>query len=226
MKNLYIRETATILPVDQMPRERLVKFGVQTLSDEDLIAILIGSGNKFMGVRKIAAAVLNLLDKTNTQPQPEQLLSLSGMGTAKATLILAALEFSRRRFSPRHRKILLPKDILPCVEHYADRMQECFLCASLNGAHELINVRVVSVGLVNKALVHPREVFADPLADRAAAVMIAHNHPSGNCNPSMEDRDVTEKLKDAAGVLGIGFLDHVIFVKGGAYYSFLEHREL
>ena len=81
------------------------------------------------------------------------------------------------------------------------------------------------MGLVNRALVHPREVFADPLADRAAAVIIAHNHPSGNLEPSVEDRQVTSRLKAAADILGIGFLDHIIFAREG-YFSFLENNEL
>jgi DNA repair protein RadC len=228
MKDYYLvmEQKVSLLPNKQRPREKLIQFGVQALSDQELVAILIGSGNKFRGVERIAASVLALLDRTNAEVRPETLIALPGMGTAKATLILAALEFSRRRLCPGYRKIVTPSDILPLIDHYADRKQECFLCASLNGAHEIIALRVVSVGLVNKALVHPREVFADPLADRAAAVIMAHNHPSGNILPSGEDRDVTARIKDAAKVLGIGFLDHVIFAKGGAYYSFLEHGEL
>jgi DNA repair protein RadC len=227
MKDYYVMEQkVSLLPSEQRPREKLIKFGVQALSDQELVAILIGSGNKFQGVERIAASVLALLDRTNADVRPETLIALPGMGMAKATLILAALEFSRRKLCPEHRKIITPRDILPLIDHYADRKQECFLCASLNGAHEIIALRVVSVGLVNKALVHPREVFADPLADRAAAVIMAHNHPSGNILPSGEDRDVTAKIKSAAKVLGIGFLDHVIFTKGGRYYSFLEHGEL
>jgi DNA repair protein RadC len=226
MKQLFVMEKVSLLPAEQRPREKLFKYGVSALSDQELIAILIGSGNKSLGVEKIAATVLELLDKTNAELLPEALLSLPGVGSAKATLILAALEFARRTLYPEHRKIIFPADVLPLINHYADRKQEYFLCISLNGAHEVIASRVVTVGLVNRALVHPREVFADALCDRAAAVMVAHNHPSGNCLPSGEDREVTAKIRDAAKVLGIGLLDHVIFTKGGAYYSFLEHKEL
>ncbi|MDR1931230.1 MAG: DNA repair protein RadC [Spirochaetales bacterium] len=225
MKHLFVMEKMSALPAEQRPRERLITFGVKSLSDQELLAILIGSGNKSGGVQRIAASVLDLLDRTNADLTPEALTALPGVGTAKATLILAALEFSRRRLCPAHRKIAFPKDILPLIDHFADRNQEYFLCASLNGAHEVIACRVVSVGLVNKALVHPREVFADPLSDRAAAVIIAHNHPSGNFNPSGEDRDITVKIRNAAKVLGIHLLDHIIFGRGG-YYSFLENGEL
>jgi DNA repair protein RadC len=111
--------------------------------------------------------------------------------------------------------------VLPLIRHFADRKQEHFICVSLNGANEIIATRVVSVGLVNKTQVHPREVFADPITDRASAVIVAHNHPSGSLEPSKEDIDITARLKSAGEILGIRLLDHVIFNSKG-YYSFLE----
>lgn len=213
------------MPLEERPREKIIDRGVASLSDPELLAVLIGSGIKNSGVEKITAAVLDLVDKQNGRVTPEKLISITGIGKAKAALILAALEFSRRRLCPDRIRIGFPKDVLPLITHYADRKQEHFLCLSLNGAHEVISVRVVSVGLVNRALVHPREVFADPLSDRAAAVVIAHNHPSGNLEPSAEDRTVTKKLQNAADILGINFLDHIIFSRLG-YYSFLEKGEL
>jgi DNA repair protein RadC len=222
---LSVMEKISSLPAAERPREKLVSRGVSALSDRELVAILIGSGTRRSGVEQITGEVLDLLDRSNGIILPETLTALAGIGTAKATLILAALEFSRRRLCPGRRKIGFPRDVLPLIDHYTDRKQEHFLCISLNGAHEVIAVRVVSIGLVNRALVHPREVFADPLSDRAAAVVIAHNHPSGNLEPSSEDRMVTEKIKASAEILGIGFLDHIIFGKDG-YYSFLERGEL
>jgi DNA repair protein RadC len=100
-----------------------------------------------------------------------------------------------------------------------------FLCISINGANEVITTRVVTVGLVNRSQVHPREVFADPITDRAATIIIAHNHPSGDLIPSKEDTEVTRQLKAAGETLGIKLLDHIIFNNKG-YYSFLEHNEL
>lgn len=97
------------------------------------------------------------------------------VGDAKATLILAAIEFARRRIKPEGAKIATPVDLLPHVRHYADRKQEHFICASVNGANEIINIRVVSIGLVDRAPVHPREVFADALMDRASGVIVAHS---------------------------------------------------
>jgi DNA repair protein RadC len=222
---LYVMEKIADRPPEERPREKIIDKGVSSLSDSELLSVLIGSGTKDTGVEKITAAVLDMIDKQNGLITPEKLTSIKGIGTAKATLILAALEFSRRRLCPDRIRIGFPKDILPLITHYADRKQEHFLCISLNGAHEVISVRVVSVGLVNRALVHPREVYADPLSDRAAAVILAHNHPSGNLEPSTEDRTVTKKLQGAADILGINFLDHIIFGRTG-YYSFLEKGEL
>ncbi|MFZ4437077.1 MAG: JAB domain-containing protein [Syntrophales bacterium] len=103
--------------------------------------------------------------------------------------------------------------------------REHFLCVSINGANEVMNIRVVTIGLVNKSQVHPREVFAEVIAERASAVIIAHNHPNGELKPSNEDIAVTKTIKEAASVLGIGLLDHIIFNSTG-YYSFVENNEL
>jgi len=99
------------------------------------------------------------------------------------------------------------------------------LSISINGANEVINTRVVTIGLVNQSQIHPREIFADVILDRASAVIIAHNHPSGSLKPSKEDISITEKIKAAGQLLGINLLDHIIFSKKG-YYSFLENNAL
>ena len=115
-------------------------------------------------------------------------------------------------------------DVLTLIQHMADRKQEHFLCISLNGAYEVIAVRTVSVGLVNKTQVHPREVFADPITDRATAIIVAHNHPTGNLTPSKDDIVITRQLKSAGETLGIKLLDHIIFSHKG-YYSLMENGE-
>ena len=114
---------------------------------------------------------------------------------------------------------------MPLVSHLADRKQEHFICISLNGAHEVIASRVITIGLVNATQVHPREVFCDPICDRASAVIVAHNHPSGQLEPSNADRLVTKNLKEAGELLGIRLLDHVIFSSAG-FYSFADKAEL
>jgi DNA repair protein RadC len=111
------------------------------------------------------------------------------------------------------------------VRHYADRKQECFISLSLNGAHEVLAVRIVTIGLVNKTIVHPREVFADLIQDRAAAFCVAHNHPSGQLESSPEDAEITERLQAAARIIGLYFLDHIIFSQT-SYWSFVENGKL
>ena len=213
------------LPDDLKPRELLFARGAEYLSNRQLLQIVLGSGTKDRGVHLLAQDVLAVLDSPGDSFTPEGLLGIQGLGDAKRALLCAAFELARRRLCPTRRRIGKPADILPIVVHFADRKQEHFLSVSLNGAHEVIGLRVVSVGLVNRTLVHPREVFADPLADRAAAVVAAHNHPSGNVEPSSEDREITDRLYRAGEVLGIPLLDHVIFGRRG-YYSFLEAGEL
>ena len=219
--DMEVREMA----VEERPREKLFTNGVKYLTDRELLSIIIGSGIKGKGVSSLSDEVLKILDSGNYSVEMETLTSVAGMGRAKTALLSAAVEFSRRILVPEKNRISSPSDIYPVIKHYANRRQETFLSVSLNGAHEVIRIRVVSIGLVNRTLVHPREVFADPLADRAAAVICAHNHPSGNTDPSPDDREVTDILKKAGKILGIELLDHIIFSEAG-FYSFLEKGEI
>ncbi|MBU4261701.1 MAG: DNA repair protein RadC [Proteobacteria bacterium] len=215
----------TDLPKHDRPREKMQSKGAAALNDAELVAILLGSGIKGHDVMTVAKRIVRLVDDQHGKPDLADLQRLEGVGPAKATLIAAALEFARRRIRPEGLKIRTPVDALPLIRHYGDRKQEYFLCISLNGAHEVITTRVVSVGLVNTTQVHPREVFADPITDRASAVILAHNHPSGNLTPSKEDLQITRQLKEAGETLGIAVLDHIIFSRQG-HYSFLENGEL
>ena len=213
------------IPKQDRPREKLQEKGAEALSDLELMAILLGSGTKGHDVMTVAERILKVLDAHNEKLNIDELKKIEGVGPAKATLIAAALEFARRRIRPEGLKISFPADVLPLIANYADRKQEHFICVSINGANEVITSRVVSVGLVNKTQVHPREVFADPITDRAAAIIVAHNHPSGSLLPSKEDIEVTKQLKTAGETLGIRLIDHVIF-NHKEYYSFLEKGAL
>lgn len=213
------------LPLELRPREKLMANGVAYLSDIELMAVLLGSGIKGKGVFDLAAEIVHKVDAEGYRISIENLMKIEGLGAAKATTLAASFEFARRQIMPTTRRIRVPQDILPAIAHYADRPQEYFICASLNGTHEITCTRVVSIGLVNRTMVHPREVFADPLKDRAAAIICAHNHPSGNTDPSPEDADVTEMIKQAGKILGIELLDHVIFSTKG-FYSFAENNKL
>ncbi len=213
------------LPLAERPRERLQAVGAKALSDIELLSVMLGRGVKGKEVQEVAAEVLHVIDTAKEENSLTSLSEISGIGLAKATQLVAGLEFSRRRIRPEGVRISSPADILPLLSHYTDRKQEHFIVISLNGAHEVIATRCVSVGLVDSAPVHPREVFADPIVDRAAAVIFAHNHPSGNHAPSEQDIQVTTGLKAAAETLKMRVLDHIIFSKRG-YYSFSENGRL
>jgi len=209
------------LPKAQRPRERLLGSGPESLSDQDLLAVILSAGIKGKNVWQLSGELLERLDASRSIPRADQLSRMSGLGEAKACAVSALLEFGRRRWGPCGVRIQHPEDAFALVRHYADRRQERFICLSLNGAHEVLAVRVVTIGLVNRTVVHPREVFSDPLTDRASAVIVAHNHPSGRLEPSEEDREITDRLKAAADILGITLLDHLIFSES-AYFSFSQ----
>lgn len=213
------------IPQHDRPREKLLRKGAAALSDQELLAVLLGKGTPGMDVMKLAGKLARVIDEKGLTVRAEDLIEHEGVGEAKATLILAAIEFARRRIKPEGAKIATPADLLPHVRHYADRKQEHFLVASINGANEVLNIRVVSIGLIDRTPVHPREVFADVLSDRASAIIVAHNHPAGSLEPSAADVAVTAQLKAAGSVVGIALLDHIIFNRRG-FYSFLESGRL
>jgi DNA repair protein RadC len=215
-------KTIKEIPEHERPREKLIRRGTQTLSDQELLAIILGKGTRQHDVLWLARKVVQIIDKKGLNLTIDDLISIEGIGTAKATLITAAFEFVRRRVKPMGLKISRPSDALPLIQHYGDRAQEHFLCISLNGANEVMQVRVVTIGLVNQSHVHPREVFSDVIVERASAIIMAHNHPSGRVEPSREDTEVTQRIKVAGDLLGIELLDHIVFTQD-KYYSFAEH---
>jgi DNA repair protein RadC len=203
------------IPYFDRPREKLAAKGPEALSDPELLAILIGRGVKGKDVFQVANAILRKLDKDKEKIDINSLVSIEGIGLAKACQILASFEFTRRRLLKESLIIKKAEDILPLISYIAYKKQEYFLCVSLNGANEVIGNRVVTVGLLNTNQVHPREVFVDAISDRAASVILAHNHPSGILKPSSDDIAVTNQLVNAGEILGIPVLDHIIITKNG-----------
>ena len=213
------------IPEHDRPREKLLAKGAAALKDHELLAILLAKGTTKIDVMTLAQNLIPVIDDKGLSLKVEDIEHLEGMGSVKAMVVIAAIEFARRRIKPEGAKIETPADLLPHVRHYADRKQEHFLCATINGANEILNIRVVSIGLIDRSPVHPREVFADALADRASAIIVAHNHPSGGLEPSPNDIDITMQLKSAGVIVGIDLLDHIIFNRSG-YFSFLEEGKL
>lgn len=122
-------------------------------------------------------------------------------------------------------QVSYPSDLLKCLKRYQDLDQEHFIVVTLNGAHNVIGVRLITIGILNRTLIHPREIFKVGIKDNAASIILVHNHPSGNLEPSTEDIDVTKRLVDAGEIIGIKILDHMIIGKGD-YYSFQENCKL
>lgn len=203
------------LPDADRPREKLVRRGAGCLSDVELLAVLLGSGTRRTSVLDLASKVLRALGGRLDPDSLERLQAIAGVGAAKACQIEAALELARRHLAKGRHVIREASDALPYVQSIRGKRQEHFVCISLNGAHEVIESRTVTVGLLDTNQVHPREVFSDPLTDRAAAVLVAHNHPSGTLEPSGEDLALSRRLVKAGELLGIPVLDHLIVTDDG-----------
>jgi DNA repair protein RadC len=199
---------------DLRPREKLQAKGAQSLSDYELLMAIIGSGNKQADVSKIARDTLKLMRRHGADVNYDQLSAITGMGVAKITEILAALELSKRYLLKSDQPIIdSPEKAVAQLVDIRDKKQEYFVCLTLDGANRLIAKRIITIGTLTSSLVHPREVFADSLTDRAASIIVAHNHPSGSLTPSDADVQVTERLQEAAKLLGIILADHIIITK-------------
>jgi len=203
------------------PREKLITKGVSALQDYELVAILLGTGVKGKDVFKLSREIVKLLEKEFDSLSLEKLLDIHGLGSAKASQLISAIELSRRYLIKAHRKITSAKEVYEELQGYKNKQQEYFLALYLDGANHLCETKVITIGTLNQSLVHPREVFAPALEKRCASIIVAHNHPSGILFPSHEDLEVTNRLKESATLLGIELLDHVIFTKD----SFLSLRD-
>src|SRR2546421_3762878 len=214
-------KTIKDMPEHSRPREKLRENGAAAPTDEELVAAILGMGTAWINVRTISRQVAGLIGEHREALTLDHLLSVPGIGLAKGGQILSAFELARRHLMKETVKIECAEDLLPLLADIRTKAQEHFVCITLNGANELIEKRIVTIGLLDRSLVHPRDVYADVLTDRAAAVIFAHNHPSGDVQPSEADFKTQDQLVQAAKILGIRVLDHVIVSKKG-YFSFQE----
>jgi DNA repair protein RadC len=221
---LRIRE----LPRSERPRERLVDFGASTLSSAELLAILLGSGGSGRSAIQVGQSVLSEAGGALRWIARQPVAALTtgpGVGLARAVTIHASLELGRRMAAEGREDgapLRSPRDV---AEYFAPRMEDLpveeFHVAVLDAQHRLERDITVTRGILNSSLVHPREVFREAIAERAAAVILVHNHPSGDPSPSVDDRAVTEQLVAAGRLLDIPVHDHVIIGRG-RYTSFAE----
>lgn len=215
------------LPESERPRERLFRYGVESLSNSELLAIILRSGSKKENILNLSGRIikenggLNGLLNSNL----EDFMSLHGIGKAKAAQLIALVEISKRFKSYKdgnEYKISSPKDAVELVmEEMRGLKQEHLKVIMLNTKNVVIFIKDVSVGSLNSSIVHPREVFCDAIRKSSAAIVICHNHPSGDPTPSKEDINITYRLKECGKLLGIDLLDHLI-IGNGKYISLKE----
>jgi DNA repair protein RadC len=210
------------VPLFDRPREKMIKKGPKALSNLELIAAVLGLGSSGRDVYELAWEIVKLAEKNFNNLSIDKLKSIEGIGTAKACQVMAAIEFSRRFLLHPPIVIGTDKDVIPLIAEIADRKQEFFLTLTIDGANHLIEKRTVAIGTVNQSLVHPREIFADAVSDRAAGIILVHNHPSGDHSPSVEDYKVTDRMAAAGNLMGISVVDHIIISRNG-YYSFQKN---
>jgi DNA repair protein RadC len=206
---------------DDKPREKLLNKGVQALKNDELLAVLLGSGVQGKDVRKLAKEIIALMDSDFDKLSLRTLCDIHGLGIAKASQILASVELSKRYLIRSNKRITSAQEVYEELKEFSTKKQEHFLSITLDGASHIINTRTVFIGTLNQSMVHPREVFADAIADRAAGIIIAHNHPSGTLEASRADIQITQRLKEVSKLVGIELLDHVILAKNG-FYSFSD----
>jgi DNA repair protein RadC len=197
---------------EDRPREKLLTRGVNVLTSQELLQVIVGSGVKGADVVTISNQLVELLEKSNGKLTLKDVDSIKGVSTATAAKLLASLEVASR-FTKNGTKIRNLDDIAMILSDIRNKKQEHFVLLTLDGADRLIDRHVVSIGTVNAGLIHPRDVFMRALDDNAASIIVAHNHPGDSLEASPADIDVTERLRNAGKLLGIGLQSHVIVTR-------------
>lgn len=198
----------------EMPRERLERYGLPKLTDYELLAIVLGSGIQGTNVVQLAKKIVKVVEQVGLENLTlKDLMAIKGLGQVKAMQVISALEFGRRQFVKVPEIIITTEKVFELCTDIRTSKKEHFVAFYLDSRKALIAREVISVGTLNFSVVHPREVFEPALRHSAAAFIVAHNHPSGDPTPSPEDIAVTKRLKDAADLLGVHLLDHVIVTR-------------
>ncbi|MEO7427221.1 MAG: DNA repair protein RadC [Fibrobacteria bacterium] len=215
-------QTLKDLSPSEWPREKLIDSGPDSLSNAELLAIILGRGQPGKDVLTLATEVVEKLSALHEELNLETLLEIGGIGPTKGCQILASIEFSRRFLTARKKvKIRTPKDAIPLLGALRVAAQESVMVLTLDGNNQVIKAHPITRGLANQSQIHPRETFYPAIQDRAVSILVAHNHPSGNLEPSDADLIATRRLVEVSKTLGIPVLDHVIVSEGG----FLSIRE-
>jgi len=214
----------------ERPRERLATYGVSSLSNEELLALLLRSGIKNTSVIELAKKVLSYLNEIDDLKRLtyEELLKIDGIKEAKATSVIAAIELGRRLSSLefKEKKVINHQtDIYQMISHEISHLlQEHFICLYLNIKSEIIKKETIFIGTISQTLIHPREIFKMAIKLSASSIIFVHNHPTGDSNPSKADLLVTNKLMDISKIIGIEVVDHIIIGKN-EFYSIKNQKK-
>ncbi|MCI5629109.1 MAG: DNA repair protein RadC [Clostridium sp.] len=215
------------MTLEERPREKMILNGAGSLTDAELLAILIRTGTKQFNAIQLGKAIIEKADNIRYLQNItiEELESINGIGKTKAVQIKAALELGNRiaSYKPAKYKIKNPWDIYKYyMESLRYQYKEIFKVVLLNTKNEIITDVDISMGTLNSSLVHPREVFREAIRRSSNKIILLHNHPSGNAEPSKEDKSVTNRLKECGELIGIEVIDHII-IGDGIYFSFKEN---
>ena len=215
------------IPKIERPREKLIAKGPANLKDEELLAILLRTGREGKNVLELARQVLTKYPKKRLlKMQYEDLIKIKGINSAKACTILAAIELVKRALEKGEETLPIirsTKDVIAQAVYMRDKTREHLMTIYLNARNEMIFKKPMFIGTLNANLVHPREIFQEALKQNAASVILVHNHPSGDPEPSQDDLEITKRILEAGKIMGIDVLDHVIITKN-KIFSFKEKK--
>ncbi|MFA5434136.1 MAG: DNA repair protein RadC [Candidatus Paceibacterota bacterium] len=212
------------IPRVDRPREKFLKKGSDSLSKSELLAILLGSGIKGKNVKELAEQIIRKFGSKFLNLSINDLLEIQGIGQAKALQIISALELVKRFYldsSPKENIITSAQKVVSLSSELVDKKKEYLVCFYLNARNVLLKKEIVSIGILDKSLVHPREIFGLAVELRAAGVILVHNHPSGNPTPSEDDKEIVNRIIDAGKIMGINVIDFIIIAERGEF-SFYE----
>jgi DNA repair protein RadC len=208
---------------DMLPREKFISYGVENLSNAELFAIILQNGTMGNNVVDISSRLLAKYNlKQLSYSSIRELKKIHGIGDVKAMQILSVCELAKRLsfFSPERKIIKNPLDVYcEVASMIINKEKEYFVAIYLDTMKSIIKKEIISIGILDASLVHPRELFRNAIKENAHSIIIAHNHPSGNPNPSESDLKVTDTLINAAKIVGINIVDHII-IAGNSYYSY------
>ena len=208
------------IPKFDRPREKFLEKGPDALTDSELLAILLGSGIKGTNVKVLSQNILKKFGDSFLNASVDDLMQISGIGQAKALQISSALALTRRIFDKQNaldNLILSAQDAIALVSDLKDKKQEHLVCLYLNARNALLKKEIISIGTLDKSIIHPREIFAPGLEMHAAAVILVHNHPSGDPSPSEQDKQVAKRIIEAGQLMGINVVDFLIIAKNGVH---------